>query len=85
MIFCLRVAISECREECVYVMTTSGVALGGSGRRGQLSRKGGHISGGEKMNTLNKTKFRVISFTNFNAQFHYSLTICMLHYSPRHV
>ena len=26
-----------------------------------------------------------ISFTNFNAQFLYSLTICMLHYNPRHV
>ena len=24
-------------------------------------------------------------FTNFNAQFLYSLTICMLHYNPRHV
>ena len=29
--------------------------------------------------------FRLISFTNFNAQFLYSLTICMLHYNPRHV
>jgi len=28
---------------------------------------------------------RLISFTNFNAQFLYSLTICMLHYNPRHV
>ena len=27
---------------------------------------------------------RLISFTNFNAQFLYSLTICMLHYNPRH-
>ena len=27
----------------------------------------------------------LISFTNFNAQFLYSLTICMLHYNPRHV
>ena len=26
-----------------------------------------------------------ISFTNFNAQFLYSLTICMLHCNPRHV
>ena len=26
--------------------------------------------------------FRLISFTNFNAQFLYSLTICMLHYNP---
>jgi hypothetical protein len=26
-----------------------------------------------------------ISFTNFNAQYFYSLTICMLHYNPRHV
>jgi hypothetical protein len=24
-------------------------------------------------------------FTNYNAQFLYSLTICMLHYNPRHV
>ena len=29
--------------------------------------------------------YRLISFTNFNAQFLYSLTICMLHYNPRHV
>ena len=28
---------------------------------------------------------RLSSFTNFNAQFLYSLTICMLHYNPRHV
>jgi len=27
---------------------------------------------------------RFISFTNFNAQFLYSLTICLLHYYPRH-
>ena len=27
----------------------------------------------------------LISFTNLNAQFFYSLTICMLHYNPRHV
>ena len=27
----------------------------------------------------------LISFTNFNAQFLYSLTICMLHYNLRHV
>ena len=27
----------------------------------------------------------LISFTNFNAQFLYSLTICMLHYNPPHV
>jgi len=26
-----------------------------------------------------------ISFTTFNALFLYSLTICMLHYNPRHV
>ena len=30
-------------------------------------------------------QFKLISFTNFNAQFLYSLTICMLHYNPRHV
>ena len=29
--------------------------------------------------------YRLISFTNFNAQFLYSLTTCMLHYNPRHV
>ena len=29
--------------------------------------------------------YRLISFANFNAQFLYSLTICMLHYNPRHV
>ena len=28
---------------------------------------------------------RPISYTNFNAQYLYSLTICMLHYNPRHV
>ena len=28
---------------------------------------------------------KLISFTNFSAQFIYSLTICMLHYNPRHV
>ena len=27
----------------------------------------------------------LISFTNFNVQFIYSLTICILHYNPRHV
>jgi hypothetical protein len=32
-----------------------------------------------------KWRFRLISFTNFNAQFLYSLTICMLHYNSRHV
>ena len=31
------------------------------------------------------TKIYLISFTNFNAQFFYSLTICMLHHNPRHV
>ena len=29
--------------------------------------------------------FGLISFTNFNAQFLYSITICMLHYNPRYV
>ena len=29
--------------------------------------------------------YRLISFTNFNAQFPYSITIWMLHYNPRHV
>ena len=29
--------------------------------------------------------YSLISFTNFNAQFLYSLTICMLHYNPRQV
>jgi len=28
---------------------------------------------------------RLISFTDFNAQFLYSLTLCILHYNPRHV
>ena len=31
------------------------------------------------------SKFRIISFTNFNAQCLYSLKIHMLHYNPRHV
>ena len=31
------------------------------------------------------SEYKLISFTNFNAQFLYSLTICMLHYNPRHV
>jgi hypothetical protein len=31
------------------------------------------------------TYCQFILFTNFNAQFLYSLTICMLHYNPRHV
>jgi hypothetical protein len=31
------------------------------------------------------TYCQFISFTNFNAQFLYSLTICMLHYNPRHI
>ena len=30
-------------------------------------------------------QLQFISFTNFNAQFLYSLPICMLHYNPRHV
>jgi hypothetical protein len=30
-------------------------------------------------------QLRLISFTNFNAQFFYSLTICMLRYNPPHV
>jgi hypothetical protein len=34
---------------------------------------------------LRKLIQTLISFTNFNAQFLYSLTICMLHYNPRHV
>ena len=29
--------------------------------------------------------YRLISFTNFNTQFLYSLTTCMLHYNPRRV
>jgi hypothetical protein len=29
--------------------------------------------------------YTLISFTNFNAQLFYPLTICMLHYNPRHV
>jgi hypothetical protein len=31
------------------------------------------------------SSYRLISFTKFNAQLLYSLTICMLHYNPRHV
>jgi len=34
---------------------------------------------------FNSRKYRFISFTNFNAQFFHSLTICVLHYNPRHV
>ena len=34
---------------------------------------------------LEQTPYGLISFTNFNAQFLYSLTICMLHYNSRHV
>ena len=33
----------------------------------------------------NERMYILISFTNFNAQFLYSLTICMLHYNPRRV
>jgi hypothetical protein len=29
--------------------------------------------------------FELVSITNFNAQFLYSITICMLRYNPRHV
>ena len=29
--------------------------------------------------------YKLISFTNFNAQFLYSITICVLHYNPQHV
>ena len=29
--------------------------------------------------------YKLISFTKFNSQFLYSLTVCMLHYNPRHV
>ena len=32
-----------------------------------------------------KTLYILVSFTNFNAQFPYSITICILHYNPRHV
>jgi predicted P-loop ATPase/GTPase len=32
-----------------------------------------------------QVQYRLISFTNFNAQLLYSLTTCMLHYNPRHV
>jgi hypothetical protein len=31
------------------------------------------------------SQYRLVSNTNFNAQFLYSITICMLHYNPRHV
>ena len=33
----------------------------------------------------NNLRQRLLSFTNFNAQLLYSLTIYMLHYNPRHV
>jgi hypothetical protein len=37
-------------------------------------------------NLLNQLQIYIlISFTNFNAQFLYSLTICMLHNNPQHV
>ena len=35
--------------------------------------------------TVIRCQYRLISFTNFNAQLIYSITICMLHYNPRHV
>jgi len=42
-----------------------------------------------QFNLLNTVKnigqHLLISFTNFNAQFLYSLTTCMLHYNPWHV
>jgi len=31
---------------------------------------------------INNYYYSLISFTNFNAQFLYSLTICKLHYNP---
>jgi hypothetical protein len=39
----------------------------------------------EGWSRLKREVIRIISFTNFNAEFLYSLTICMLHYYPRHV
>jgi hypothetical protein len=56
---------------------------------------GSYSIDGEKMHTkfwLGKCTLKrvceyiyswIISFTNFNAQLFYSLTICMLHYNPR--
>ena len=38
-----------------------------------------------EQNIQNYILSRLISFTNFNAQFLYSLTVCMLHYNPRHI
>ena len=35
--------------------------------------------------SANSDILRLITYTNFNAQFLYSLTICMLHDNPRHV
>jgi hypothetical protein len=35
--------------------------------------------------TIRSRTNKLISFTNFNAQFFYSITICMLYYNPRHV
>ena len=38
-----------------------------------------------KVSTLSILRRILISFTNFNAKFLYSITIYVLHYNPRHV
>ena len=43
------------------------------------------VSGISNTKTAEIQGYWLISFTIFNAQFLYSLTICMLHYNPRHV
>ena len=47
--------------------------------------KSGDIIIFQVLSMLSLDNFGLISFTNFNAQFLYSLTMCMLHYNPRHV
>jgi len=44
-----------------------------------------HVSCDERNYWTFAWPYRLISFTNFNVQFIYSLTICMVHYNPRHV
>jgi len=43
------------------------------------------ISAVAQVTTTRLTLINLISFTKFNAQFLYSLTICVLNYNPRHV
>jgi len=48
-------------------------------------KKSGVISGRGLNTSCKKFIVTLTSFTNFNAQFLYSLTICMLRYNSRHV